>query len=202
VNPPTTPNDPSRRSFLLSSGGFITTAFIAANFSGISAAAHHADMAAESPVPVGFSFLDEAEAKAVEAIAAQIIPSGRTPGAREAHAVNFIDHSFATYFSAMGATFREGLQAFQANFRSAHAGDAVFAAADSATQIAFLRTLDSTPFFESMRMLTILGMFSSPKYGGNFHGTGWKLLGFADQHAFAPPFGDYDRDYPGFTALT
>ncbi len=27
---------------------------------------------------------------------------------------------------------------------------------------------------------------------------GWKLLGFEDLHAFQPPFGHYDRDYPGF----
>ena len=24
------------------------------------------------------------------------------------------------------------------------------------------------------------------------------LLGFEDQHLFSPPFGYYDRDYPGF----
>jgi hypothetical protein len=27
---------------------------------------------------------------------------------------------------------------------------------------------------------------------------GWKLVGFTDMHAFVPPFGHYDRDYPGF----
>jgi len=41
-------------------------------------------------------------------------------------------------------------------------------------------------------------MFSSPKYGGNFQGSGWKLMGFVDQHAFAPPFGYYDAQYQGF----
>ncbi|MGH8237656.1 MAG: hypothetical protein ACREXP_11635 [Steroidobacteraceae bacterium] len=33
---------------------------------------------------------------------------------------------------------------------------------------------------------------------GNLDGVGWKLLGFQDQHIFEPPFGYYDRDYPGF----
>ena len=28
--------------------------------------------------------------------------------------------------------------------------------------------------------------------------SGWKLIGFEDRHAFQPPFGYYDRDYPGF----
>ncbi len=59
-------------------------------------------------------------------------------------------------------------------------------------QIAFLKTVDQTPFFETTRMLTVLGMFTSPKYGGNYQGAGWKLMGFVDQHAFTPPFGYYD----------
>jgi hypothetical protein len=65
-------------------------------------------------------------------------------------------------------------------------------------QIAYLKTVDRTAFFETMRTLTLLGMFSSPKYGGNFGGAGWKLMGFEDRHAFTPPFGYYDREYTGF----
>jgi hypothetical protein len=41
-------------------------------------------------------------------------------------------------------------------------------------------------------------MFSSPKYGGNYQGSGWKLIGFEDRHVFTPPFGYYDREYAGF----
>jgi hypothetical protein len=37
-----------------------------------------------------------------------------------------------------------------------------------------------------------------PEYGGNREGLGWKLIGFEDRHIFEPPFGYYDRDYPGF----
>jgi hypothetical protein len=43
-------------------------------------------------------------------------------------------------------------------------------------------------------------MFSLPAYGGNRDGVGWKLIGFEDEHVFHPPFGYYDRDYPGFVA--
>ena len=49
-----------------------------------------------------------------------------------------------------------------------------------------------------MRLLTVLGMFTMPAYGGNRDGLGWQLIGFVDQHVFKPPFGYYDRDYPGF----
>jgi hypothetical protein len=41
-------------------------------------------------------------------------------------------------------------------------------------------------------------MFCSPRYRGNYRETGWKLIGFEDQHVFTPPFGYYDRDYAGF----
>jgi hypothetical protein len=61
----------------------------------------------------------------------------------------------------------------------------------------FLRTVDRTPFFDQARLLTLCGMFSSPSYGGNRDGLGWKLIGFEDRHVFEPPFGYYDRGYSG-----
>jgi hypothetical protein len=45
-------------------------------------------------------------------------------------------------------------------------------------------------------------MFTLPTYGGNRDGVGWKLIGFEDRHTFQPPFGYYDRDYPGFAPET
>ena len=68
--------------------------------------------------------------------------------------------------------------------------------------ITFLKTVDHTPFFEIERTLTLLGMFTSPKYGGNYQGSGWKLMGFEDRHIFAPPFGYYDAEYTGFVPYT
>jgi hypothetical protein len=41
-------------------------------------------------------------------------------------------------------------------------------------------------------------MFSMPSYGGNSDGAGGGCMGFEDRHVFEPPFGYYDRDYPGF----
>jgi len=195
--------DESRRSFLLSTGSLLTTAWLGTHWAAISAAAHHADdMAAAdvaaAPAWTGFQFLSQAEAKDVDAIAAQIVPGGTTPGAREAHAVHFIDRALSTFFAAWAADFHKGLGDFQAKFQSADPGAGSFAAAGSETQIGFLKTVDRTPFFESTRVLTILGMFSSPKYGGNYQGAGWIMMGFEDRHAFAPPFGYYDAKYTGF----
>ncbi|MDP8983932.1 MAG: gluconate 2-dehydrogenase subunit 3 family protein [Pseudomonadota bacterium] len=193
-------DETSRRSFLLSTGGLLTTAWLGTQWAAISAAAHHADaMAAAGTAPaLGFQFLSPAEAKDVEAIAAQIVPSGASAGAREAHAVYFIDRALATFFAAEAADFRRGLGEFQAKFRGLYPQADAFAEASAETQIAFLTTVDRTPFFGGTRMLTVLGMFSSPRYGGNYRGSGWTMMGFEDRHAFVPPFGYYDAEYTGF----
>jgi gluconate 2-dehydrogenase gamma chain len=193
-----TQGDHSRRSFLLSSGGLLTGAWIAAHWPAIAAAAHYADDMSEVPAPSGFEFLNAADAADVEAISSQIVPSGATPGAREARAVYFIDRALATFFAGWAENFRAGLTEFQSMFRASNPASKTFAEAASDAQIAYLKTVDRTPFFDGVRTLTLLGMFSSPKYGGNFRGTGWKMMGFEDRHAFTPPFGYYDREYTGF----
>jgi gluconate 2-dehydrogenase gamma chain len=43
-----------------------------------------------------------------------------------------------------------------------------------------------------------MGFLADPARGGNRGKVGWKLIGFDDSGAFAPPFGYYDRDYPGW----
>jgi hypothetical protein len=190
-------NDNSRRSFLLSGGGWLTGAWIAAHLPGIAAAAHHAEQMPADLASARWQFFSQGDGLDVEALCSQIVPSGATPGAREAHAAYFIDRSLATYFAAMAPEYRNGLGEFQSQFLAANPGRS-FAAASPPVQMAFLKTADRTPFFETTRMLTVLGMFSSPKYGGNYQGAGWKLMGFVDQHAFAPPFGYYDAEYKGF----
>jgi gluconate 2-dehydrogenase gamma chain len=187
----------SRRSFLISSGSTLTGAWLAANWPVIVKAgeeSHHGAVTA----PDTFSFLQPMEIADVDAITAQIVPSGETPGAREAHATHFIDHSLATFFSWRAAHFRSGLTQFQTAFRGDHPGSVTFAQVSSEAQIAYLESVETTEFFQTIRLLTVLGMFSSPQYGGNFNRSGWNLIGFADQHIFSPPFGYYDAQYTGF----
>jgi gluconate 2-dehydrogenase gamma chain len=144
------------------------------------------------------AFLSASDAADVEAVTAQIIPTDDSPGAREAGAVFFIDRALATFFSQLASDYRSQLEAFQAASRRQHPGAQSFASLASGQQIAYLKTIDKTPFFNTTRLLTLLGMFSLPSYGGNRGGVGWKLIGFEDAHIFQPPFGYYDRDYPGF----
>jgi gluconate 2-dehydrogenase gamma chain len=144
------------------------------------------------------SFFSASEAADVEAIAAQIVPTDETPGAREVGALHFIDQALAIHLSQLATDYRANLAEFQSAFRGRHPGVASFSALGSDQQIAYLKTVDRTPFFEMTRLLTLLGMFSMPRYGGNRDELGWKLIGFEVKHVFQPPFGYYDRDYPGF----
>jgi hypothetical protein len=187
----------SRREFLLAGGELLTAAWVLSQWPSIAAAAHHSETAAAVSGAQRWQFFSPTDAVDVASVCEHIVPSGETAGAREAHSVYFIDRSLFTYFAPLAPSYREGLSGFQAEFRAAHSAMS-FAAAGNDEQLAFLASVDRTPFFESTRMLTVLGMLASPKYGGNFQGSGWKMLGFVDQHAFAPPFGYYDREYAGF----
>ena len=192
--------DGSRRSFLLSSGRLLTSAWIAAHWPAIAAAAHHVDDMSGATAPKGFEFLSAADAADVQAIAAQIYPSGATPGATEAHAVYFIDRALGSFFAQLAEPFRTGLHEFQSSCQQWRTSSTAFAALQGTDQIEFLRTVEHVPFFETVRLMTVIGMFAMPAYGGNRDGIGWKLLGFEDQQVFEPPFGYYDRDYPGFAS--
>ena len=61
-----------------------------------------------------------------------------------------------------------------------------------------LKALEGQPIFELILAHTVMGFLADPARGGNRGGAGWKLIGFDDSAAFAPPFGYYDRDYPGW----
>jgi gluconate 2-dehydrogenase gamma chain len=191
--------DFSRRSFLRSVAAALGVAGLTLDFDEVARAAQSAHVAMQRGSAPQPSFLTAAEAADVEAITAQIIPSDATPGAREAGAALFIDAALASFFSRMADAFRAGLKQFQAECSAHHEG-AAFAALRVDQQLAFLGTVEHTPFFGTMQLLTVFGTFAMPGYGGNRDGVGWKLLGFEDQHVFEPPFGYYDRDYPGFAA--
>ena len=188
----------SRRTFLRVAGGALGGAWLTLDLTKVAQAAHDAHVAQQSPGTPTTSFLSKAELADVDAISAQIIPTDDTPGAREAGVALFIDRALATFFGRMAPDFRSQLAAFRLRCQSQHPAAGSFAALTHEQQIEFLKQVERTPFFERVRLLTLVGMFALPMYGGNRDGIGWKLLGFQDQHIFTPPFGHYDRDYPGF----
>ena len=56
-------------------------------------------------------------------------------------------------------------------------------------------------FFETLRIHTIIAFLLDPDAGGDPQGLGWKLIGRERAHTFQPPFGYYDKDYPGWQPL-
>ena len=188
----------TRRDFLRASGGALGAAWLGANWPALAAAAQHAHEAASGAVDRTLRLLTPAQARDVEAVAAQIVPGGDTPGAREAGVVYFVDHVLSGMFAAGAADFVAGLGAFQQGWTVAHPGAGAFADAEPARQFEYLKSVENTPFFQGMRFFTITGMLALPSYGGNRDKVGWKMVGFVDQHVWSPPFGHYDAEYAGF----
>jgi gluconate 2-dehydrogenase gamma chain len=191
-------HDASRRRFLQAGGGALGAGWLALHWPQLAAAAQHAHAAATGNAPRELAFLTPAEARVVEAIAAQIVPSGATPGAREAGVVYFVDHIHAGLYAAQAESFRAELTAFRQGVAKAHPNVGSFDGLPETEQLAYLKGIETTPFFERMRFLTLIGLLALPSYGGNRDKSGWKLVGFEDRHVWEPPFGHYDRDYAGF----
>ena len=203
----------SRRQFL--SGGLsgLSGIWASAHLPALLAAAEHAHNAARSATPPKFEFFTPEQAKEVDAITARIIPTDETPGAREAGVVYFIDRALATFSSDSQKTYREGLQDMQGRVNEMFPGTAKFSALTPEQQDQVLHSFDegspSSPrprrmravaqnFFETLRQHTIAGFLIDPDYGGNHDGAGWKVIGRERDHMFQPPFGYYDKDYPGW----
>ena len=188
--------DAGRRSFVASATGAIA-ALAALDWTEMARAAEHAHAAAVDS-STALATLSAAQAACVAAIAARIVPTDDAPGATEAGVVYFIDRGLGSFLGANREKFLNGLAEFEARVSAAHPDDSGFAALPVTTQDEILKGVETTAFFGTMRLWTLFGLLASPAYGGNRDGVGWKLAGFEEAHAFTPPFGHYDRDYPGF----
>ena len=148
------------------------------------------------PLPgSGFSTLTAEEGRQLEAVCATIIPSGDTPGAREAGAAHFIDTVLGSFEAASLTTVREGLEAIGGRARDKYG--ATYADLEPQQQIELMTLVEQEDpaFFGTVRYLTICGTFCHPDLGGNLDGAGWTLLGMDVQNAYQPPFGYYDRGH-------
>src|SRR5690349_1184850 len=99
----------SRRDFLVTSLTGAGVVWAATSLPGIEAAAAYVEQAARTGAPAGFAFFTAAQAAEIEAMAAQIIPTGDTPGAREARVVYFIDRALTTFEKGRQEEYRKGL---------------------------------------------------------------------------------------------
>ena len=181
----------SRREFLINSVAGLGAAWVAANYSSIVEAAEYAQSGAAGQ-PVKLAFFSDAQAADVGAMAAQIIPTDETPGAREARVLNFIDRALVTFDKDQQDAYTQGLKDLDAQTKQLFPGAARFSALSSDQQIQVLTAMERTPFFNTVRTHTITGFFASPVHGGNYNKAGWKLVQYDDSLNFKPPFGYYD----------
>ena len=184
----------SRRSFLRGSGAIAGSAAWPGSLTALAAIAQSACSARDDGST--FRVLSATEATELEAIAARIMPTTETAGAREAGVIHFMDQAFESVFPDMLATTRRGLAEFQAGIPGASPGARRFSDLDEADQDAYLEENEDTSFFDDARFLTLAGFFAMSKYGGNRDDAGWKLVGMdPHQRVSQPPFGYYDAEY-------
>jgi len=136
-----------------------------------------------------FAFFTPEEARQMEAVCEQIIPSDDGPGAREAGAIYFIDYALSQTEPHLQPIFRSGLRDLAST-----CAPAKFSELDAREQIAVLKRLEQTEFFERARQYTILGFLGNPTRHGNRDQAGWKYIGFENPGMFTHPFGFYDAE--------
>jgi Gluconate 2-dehydrogenase subunit 3 len=206
----------SRRGFLSQSLTGISAAWISTHWPAMLSAAIHARQSAKSSSPAKFEFFSPEQAAEIDAISNRVIPTTDTPGAHEAGVVFFIDRALVTFAKGNQKTYAEGLPELQARVREMFPGVGKFSAATPEQQDRILESLDEksrdpgrTPFrssagaqsfFETVRAHTVMGFLIDPDSDkrGNRDGVGWKVIGRDNEHMFQPPFGYYDKDYPGW----
>ena len=206
----------SRRGFLSQTLTGLSAAWISANWPAMLSAAAHAHAASQSAASAKFEFFTPEQAIEVETLSARIIPTTDTPGAREAGVVFFIDRALVTFAKDNQKMYAEGLLAVQARVKELFPGTEKFSAATPEQQDHVLESLDEQSsrdgrrpfrpvgggqsFFETVRVDTVMGFLIDPDADkkGNRGGVGWKVIGRENEHMFQPPFGYYDKDYPGW----
>ena len=183
-----------RRAFLATSYTAIASAWLAAHPDQLRASLAHAARAPATPPVPSWTVFTADQAADVDAIAAQIIPTDDLPGAREAGAVYFVDHSLATWAQHQRDPFVRGLDDLNREAGHRWRGAGRFATLATARQIELLHAVEHGAFFQMIRFFTIAGTFANPSWGGNHDKIGWQILGFEDRFMWEPPFGDYDAD--------
>jgi gluconate 2-dehydrogenase gamma chain len=184
---------PDRRDFLASSGSVLSGAWLARFAPLIAMTQACARDAMREGRP--FVTFTEQEGADFDAFAARIVPSGDTPGAREAGSVHFADLALGRELSELLPIVRRGLESLTSRASEGY-GAASFSELDEADQDEIVGAVEQEDpgFFFMGRTLVVLGLVTNPEYGGNRDKVGWRLIGFEDSYGHQPPFGYYDRD--------
>src|SRR5260370_92850 len=188
IEDPGAPNALSRRSLFKQLGlAGAATAISGTSLPPSAAAPSPPPASAQIPAREALETLTAAEADALEAIVARLIPTDENgPGATEARAAHYIDRALAGPLASSRAAYAMGLAAID-EYAQRSKG-ALFSNLSAEDQDAVLRDMEkniatgvspsSSEFFEVIRTHTIQGTFCDPYYGGNANFVGWDLIGY------------------------
>lgn len=128
------------------------------------------------------------EAALVDAVAEQIIPADRDPGAHEAGVVHFIDRQLDGPYARFAEKYHQGLQCLTQTCQKLHGSP--FAQLSWPDQTRVLQALESgkvpkdiwtdpsaREFFGLLRDHTMQGFYGSPRHGGNKNYASYKMMG-------------------------
>jgi gluconate 2-dehydrogenase gamma chain len=129
------------------------------------------------------------ELATLDAICARLVPTDELgPGAKEAHAAQYIDRALGGALAMYADDYSVGLAAINVYARLKKPGarsfgelgveeqDAVLREMEQDVQLGFISS--SSEFFSLIRVHTLQGMFCDPIYGGNASLVGWDLIGY------------------------
>jgi len=122
-------------------------------------------------------FFSAAEARTVDAICEQIIPSDKDPGARQAGVVHFLDLQLTRHYRKHQEAYRKGITGVESASRDRFGKG--FAELSGEQQIELLKQVSTQDagFFSLIRTHTMQGFYGDPRHGGNRGEVSWKMLG-------------------------
>lgn len=156
-----------------------------------------------------FLSFTEHQGLTIQAMAERIIPADdQSPGATDAHVIDYIDRALATHNAEDKPHYLKGIELMDKASETAYGKTFIELTVDQ--QVELMTAMDnrtSPPTDIELSSLTFLrlviehtmeGMFCDPQYGGNYNEVGWKMINFPGTKAFGydPPFGYYDATIP------
>jgi gluconate 2-dehydrogenase gamma chain len=124
------------------------------------------------------------EARLVEALCDQVIPTDDAPGAKKAGVLYYIDRQLAGPLRRFQAAYRDGLSKLRIACQTRTGRD--FTDLPFPLQTQFLqdveagRVADLDSFFRMVIDHTMQGFYGSPAHGGNRNEASWDMLGIRD----------------------
>lgn len=140
------------------------------------------------PPVESWSYLQEVEARILDAMLDRIIPGDEDPGAREAGVIYFIDRQLAGPYQRYQQDYRIGLKNVQATSEAVHGVS--FDQLSPQQQTAILERLEendvspeiwsdpsAASFFSLVANHAMQGFYGSPIHGGNKDFASYRMLG-------------------------